>query len=166
MGYSVSHVLWLGSLDLFLRMSKATGWYSYLSTLSMNSYLVWVSTWWLLQAFPPFSVTVNSQGLCLTDSPVIPLLWDQNRGSHKATYKAGRGWLSSWNFFPFLENQQHGRDLSVVLCCPRGGQCGQCVVTPLTLPMQSVLVSVVQGYAGALASPQVLGFFQWCLVLE
>ena len=43
------------------------------------------------------------------------------------------------------------------------GQCGQHAAISLTLLKQSVLFEVQEG---ASISPHVLGFSQWCLVLE
>lgn len=50
----------------------------------------------------------------------------------------------------------------MVLCWPVGEACGQRVAIPLTLLMQSVLVSLMQGVLWP--HSRVPGFFQWCLV--
>lgn len=84
------------------------------------------------------------------------------------THNAEGGWLSPWVLStpaPCEKNQRLKGDL--YLWCRTGlgqGQCGQRVVTSLTLLMPSVLVSEVQG----LLQPQpcVLGFSQWCFTLE
>lgn len=46
---------------------------------------------WLLQALPPFSLIGQFQWLRLTDSPAIPVVQNQSRGSHKITPVLGVG---------------------------------------------------------------------------
>lgn len=114
-------MLWLGSLDLILQMNKES--HTLILLLGHCKYELGLpkSTWWLLQTPPPFSVTVNSQWFCFTDSPIILLLWDQSRGSHKATHNAEEGLVLSPGSFSLEKPETQGKPLSVVLCWPGEG---------------------------------------------
>lgn len=69
-----------------------------------------------------------------------------------------------WSFFPWSNWSLRG-GLSMWCCAGLGKRkCHQNVAISLTLLMHSVLVFEVR--EGALISPHVLGFAQWCLVFE
>lgn len=73
----------------------------------------------------------------------------QKRVSHRVTHNAGAGesLLSFWDFFPMEEPEDVGR-LSTTCCTGLGeGHVVNMQVASVTLLMQSVLASVVQGSA-------------------
>lgn len=136
-------------------MNKVAGCYHYLSTAGMN--LVWQDLCaGCYKSFPHLHqslIPVEEP----TDSPVITVKQDQSRGSHGVTQCWGC-WGSPWALFTHWKNQSLMGDRSTWIAWPGEGQCGQCVVTSLTLLMQFVLSLWCKG----LLHPHlcVLGFSQ------
>lgn len=95
---------------------------------------------------PPPPSQLNSQWLNTTDSPAVPMVWDQSRDSHKMIHiSGGEGPTVTPAFFPPLEEPEVGRNLSTWCCTGlEEGQCSKCAAVSLIFLMQSILASVVE----------------------
>ena len=154
------------SVDLIvLQMSKAVSWHHWLGTIGINLVcqdLCAAGCWKPLPASLSWS---DYQWLSPTDSPAIPMMWDQRKGPHKVTHHSEEDWLFPLgSLFPLEEPKVQGRALFMVLCWPGGGAMWSTCSHFSYLLMRSVLVSMVQWVLQP--HPCVLGFSQWCLVLE
>ena len=111
------------------------------------------SVCWLLQAPPPFSVTIRFlvvEPHRFLWSPHDAVMQDQSRVSRKAIHSSGVAGFHPWVLFFHWRNSRLREDFSAWCCTGLGeGQRGECVAASLSLSVKPVLVSVVQGDASA-----------------
>ena len=120
---------------------------------------------WSLQAPPFFSVTVRFSVVEPYRFPCNLHCMRSKEGLPQSDPSAEKACCFSWVLFSCWRNWRPRGDLFTWCCTILGeGQCGQHVVSSLILLMQSILVSEVK----RVLQPHhcVLGFSQWCLVLE
>lgn len=80
----------------------------------------------------PFFITVRFPVVESQDSPAIPVVWDQSRGSCKVTHNAGEA-VCHLGFSCSLEElEAHWEPFCMVLCWPGAGQLGQHEATSIT----------------------------------
>ena len=122
---------------------------------------------WLLQAPTPLSIMVRLPVVEPRRCPCNPLGADQGELLQSSPQFCGSEGVLVVLLGPLflLEKPEAQRRLLHTVWCWLGVQeCGQLVVSTLTLLVQSVLVSVVQGHASA--HPHVPGFFSGVLFLS
>lgn len=74
--------------NMILQRSKTSGWDYYLGAASMNSVCQHLCVG-CCQPLPPSLSQSDSQWLSSIESPAIPVVWDQSRGSYKVTPMPG-----------------------------------------------------------------------------
>lgn len=152
------------SLNFALLMNKATSWLGLLLEHCKYKLSVPRSLCWLLQAPPSTSLSqLYYQGLNVTNFTVVLLVWDQSRGSHKATDNALREVTLGFSFL--LEKPQaHGRPFHMVLSWPGGetvwSKCCCFSYSSNVVCLGLLFRRVLQPH------PCVLGSCQWCLILK
>ena len=145
-------------------MSKAAGWDHRLGTAGVSMVCQDPCAGYC-RPLPASASRSNYQWFSSTDSPAVPVMQDQSRGSLKVTHDSGENWLSLLDsLFPLEEPEVQGRAVCMALSWP-GERAMHSTCSHFSyLLMQSALVSVVQRVLQP--HPCVLGFSQWCLVLE
>lgn len=108
--------------SLVLQMSRAAGWEYSLSTDGVNSACQAPRA----SGFKPLFPSPLVLWWTPTDSPAIPVVWDQRRNSHKVPLMLGNIGHSSWFLLSHWRNQRLRGDLCAWYCTGlEEGQCGR-----------------------------------------